>query len=82
MGAQGWDLFAPSCSRRGGREVGQVLAEEGEELAMGLGADELSVQCALHGLVLIFLRRADSIGYGLAVGQVRRVDTPSGVCYH
>ena len=50
LGAQGWDLFAPSRSRRGGREVGQVLAEEGEELAMGLGADELSVQCALHGL--------------------------------
>ena len=43
LGAQSWDLFAPGRSRRGGREVGQVLAEEGEELAMGLGADELSV---------------------------------------
>ena len=58
LGAQGRGLIAPSCGRSGGREVGQVLAEEGEELAMGLEADELSVQCALHGQVLIFLCRA------------------------
>ena len=58
LGAQGWGLLVPGCGRSGGREVGQVLAEEGEELALGLGADELSVQCALHGLVLMFLRQA------------------------
>ena len=43
LGAQGRGLLAPSCGRSGRCEVRQVLAEEGEDLPVGLGADELSV---------------------------------------
>ena len=67
IGRGTWARRDGTCLRQaaadvGGREVGEVLAEEGEELAMGLGADELSVQCALHGLVPCIFASGDSIG--------------------
>ena len=43
LGAQGWGLLVPSCGRSGRGKVRQVLAEEGEDLVLGLGADELSM---------------------------------------